>query len=235
VPHLPTPRQPSVVLKSPLHAQSLVLVTLRILIAVTGANDHLANYRPLVSELLVSAWPSPCTLRPVEAAAVSRKGKERAQRGGSEELEEAHERVERARMTLATQWLSLAERILQEAVAVDAAKETEVLATKVFEEFREQLINATSSPSGRDRQLATEWELQVLRVVARLWMSAREGGKVEGNWEDQAEEAQLVRTLFEAEGGHLVDVAVAEGDSRSTPLRVRFPFLLFHPHRSDFA
>ncbi|GAA5902167.1 hypothetical protein JCM6882_006719 [Rhodosporidiobolus microsporus] len=221
-PPLAIPRQPSLSLKTPLHAHSVALVALRILISATAQNDYLADYRTLVSSLLVASWPSCEALRPVEHSLAlttppSRKGKERAL-PLPQQAEDAHEAVSHARTALAAKWLDVARQALDERVEPFSDKEMDALAEKVFEEVREMLVavgdgmDVDGHDDGRKKG-REELEEKTVAVLARMWAKMREAAAVEGTHDGGGEIGQLLARLLESEGRRLVEVLVHPEES----------------------
>ncbi|GAA5831812.1 hypothetical protein JCM11251_003895 [Rhodosporidiobolus azoricus] len=229
-----SPRQPSLTLKSPLHAHSLALVALRILISATDQNDYLADCRPLVSSLLAASWPSCDSLRTTHrslgrSTPASKKGKERAILPTGEE--EAHEAVAQARAMLAERWLDLTRQALDEQVQPFAAKEWQLLAEKVLEEVRELLI-VDESVDVSDVEMGMmktrgELEAKVVEVLSRLWAKMRELARIEGVHNGLGEVEQLLARLLETEGRRLVEILVHAEESSA--LRVAAILVLSLP------
>ncbi|BGP36884.1 hypothetical protein JCM10449v2_000786 [Rhodotorula kratochvilovae] len=203
------PRQPTLTLKSPLHAASLALTTLRILLSATTTSIYLSEYRPLVIDLLAASWPASGTLQPLERAPPSRKGKERDL---PQSLQHSSADIADARAALAAQWLALASRALERPVAPFAARDTQVIAVRVLDELRERLVAArgqkvmdVDEPKGEDLDAA------LVEALARLWSRAREAAAADGAAEALAEVQQLAMGLLSSEGALLVEAVASPG------------------------
>ncbi|GAA6058026.1 hypothetical protein JCM3770_003979 [Rhodotorula araucariae] len=201
------PRQPTLTLKSPLHAVSLALTTLRILISFTTTSIYLAEYRPVVIDLVTASWPAPGTLQPLERAVPSRKGKER-------EVPSAHTGADiaGARAALAAQWLALATRALDRPVAAFAARDVQVLAVRALDELRERVSGARQQEAmDVDEPEGEELECGLVTALAKVWVRAREAAAVDAAAEGLVEVQQLAISLLASEGALLVEAITAPG------------------------
>ncbi|BGP12911.1 hypothetical protein JCM10213v2_000828 [Rhodosporidiobolus nylandii] len=215
-PALETPRQPSITLKTPLHARSLALTALRVLLAVTSDNDFLADLRPLAVELLLASWPAPGSFRTRESAPSSKKGKERAPEDTQREVDDTRER-------LVAKYLALGSQALSRSVEPFSARELEGLAPKVFEELADLLdsregMEVDGAEEGRDQR--EEREKALAELLARIWDSARQEAHIEGS-EGLQEVAQLAGRALEEMGDGLVDVfSIVAGGADSVALKL---------------
>ncbi|GAA5857265.1 hypothetical protein JCM8547_009406 [Rhodosporidiobolus lusitaniae] len=212
---LDAPRQPSITLQTPLHAQSLALVALRTLLTATSNSEYLADYRPLVSQLLVASWPVPSSLRFVPPPPrASRKGKERA---SEEEQEELAETVAAARTALARKWLDLTATALKDTPEPFAAKGMEVLTGRIVEELQELLEARDGMDVDGGRQAGQEARAalveRTVEIVSRLWLRVKQDAVAEGAGEGLAEVGQMMGKLAAGDGVRLVEVLVGgDGD-----------------------
>ncbi|GAA6005621.1 hypothetical protein JCM10207_005273 [Rhodosporidiobolus poonsookiae] len=211
------PRQPSVDIRTPLHARSMALVALKLLLKVTAQNEHLADYRPLVIDLLVSTWPTPSTFGPASSPYSSVKGKERA--ADDHEAEDAS----RWRLQFADSWMRLVRLALDRSVPTWAAREILVLSVRVLDELNELVHTATAtSPGdgmdvdGASSPLATELDgvdLRLLDVVARLWIWAKDAAAVDGA-DAIRELRQLAMRWLQDDGERAVLLVCSDSEDR---------------------
>lgn len=208
------PRQPTLTLKTPLHAVSLALTTLRILLSITTTSIYLSEYRPIVIDLIAASWPTSGTLQPIERASPpTRKGKER-------EAAPYHPTsdVADARADLAAQWLALVSRALDRPCAPFAVRDVQVLAVRVLDEVRERvdarLAHGQQQPHEAmdvDEPKGEELDVALVEALARLWSRAREAGAVDGAIEGCAELQPLAVGLLVGGGAQLVEALTAPG------------------------
>ncbi|GAA5842453.1 hypothetical protein JCM9279_005388 [Rhodotorula babjevae] len=205
------PRQPTLTLKSPLHALALALTTLRILVSITTTSIYLTEYRPIVIDLVAATWPAPGSLEPLERAAPpSRKGKEREAAPYSSGAAEVAE----ARALLAAEWLALVSRALERSSAPFAARDAQVLAVRVLDEARERIGRAVQGHEQGQGQLdamevddpkGEDLDIALVQALGRLWARAREAAAVDAVLEGMSELQPLAMGLLVGEGAQLVE------------------------------
>lgn len=205
------PRQPTLTLKSPLHALALALTTLRILVSVTTTSIYLTEYRPIIVDLVAASWPSPGSLEPLERASPpSRKGKEREAAPYSSSAAEVAE----ARAQLAAEWLALVSRALERPAAPFAARDAQVLAVRVLDEARERIGRAVQEHGQAqaphdamdvDEAKGEDLDVALVQALARLWGRAREAAAVDGALEGMSELQPLAMSVLVGEGAQLVE------------------------------
>ncbi|BGO96796.1 Serine/threonine-protein kinase MEC1 [Rhodotorula toruloides] len=210
------PRRPSLTVKMPLHAISLVLVSLRILLAVTASTAYLAEYRLAVLNLLLSSWPVVGSLRPAEndSTTLSRKGKERA----SEEMDVAD-----LRRRLAVEWLECVRSVLQRPHDAFASVEVEATSVRVLDELSEALRHPRSAG---EAGLSTE-RLEVLLAenLALIWKAVTNAKSATGQAGGFDSLQQHIAALFAAEGTQLIEVFLAK-DGISAELKIAVALVL---------
>lgn len=196
------PHQPTIILRSPLHAFSLVLICLRTLLVATSSSPYLAGYRAAIVDLLVSTWPANGTLQSVDRPP-SRKGKEPAH-------EHAHDAA-RIRTALAADWLALACQALDRPVQAWAAHECQALAAPVLDELRERLNAPHDDADGMDLdepagvvEVRKKLDVVLVETLARLLSRLKGSAGVEGVEEPGASLQQLFLSLLSTDGLKLV-------------------------------
>ncbi|GAA5994714.1 protein kinase MEC1 [Rhodotorula paludigena] len=196
------PHQPTLILRSPLHAFSLVLVCLRTLLVATSSSPYLAGYRAAIVDLLVSTWPANGMLQPVDRRP-SHKGKEPAH-------EQTHDAA-RIRTALAADWLALACQALDRPVQASAAHECQALAAPVLDELRERLNAPHDDADGMDLdepagvvEVRKKLDVILVKTLARLFSRMKGSAGVEGVEEPGASLQQLFLSLLSTDGLKLV-------------------------------
>lgn len=156
------PNQPSLTIRSPLHARALLLTTLRILVTITTSSPFLSDFSPAVTDLVVESWPS---LHGHPGA--STKGKERAH--------ESHERV-------LVETLDLVVAMLYQPVSAFSAPTMELLAVRAAEVLEQRLGPRDSD--AMDVEGSELWDVRIdgalASVFARLGREMKDGENEEG-------------------------------------------------------
>lgn len=156
------PNQPSLTIRSPLHARALLLTTLRILVTITTSSPFLSDFSPAVTDIVVESWPS---LHGYTGA--STKGKERAH--------ENHGRV-------VIETLDVVVKMLYQPISAFSAPTMELLAVRSAEVLEQRL--EPRDPDAIDVEGSEVWESRVdralARIFARLGKEMKEGENEEG-------------------------------------------------------
>ncbi|GEM06491.1 phosphatidylinositol 3-/4-kinase [Rhodotorula toruloides] len=192
-----TPRRPSLTVKTPLHAISLVLVSLRVLLTVTASTAYLAEYRLAVLNVLLSSWPVVGSLRPAEhdSTSLSRKGKERA----SEDMD-----VAELRRRIAIEWLACVRTVLQQPDSAFTVIEIEAISVRVLDELSDAMRHLRSA--GDVGLSSPPLEMLLAEILALMWravMNSRTATGQPGGFDNLQ---QNVAALLASEGLQLVDV-----------------------------
>lgn len=125
---------PTIDIKSSSHSRSLVLVVLRILLQATSVSLFLAEYRPLVIDLLLSTWPCPGSFRPPDLSQhTSLKGKGR---------DIAHDDISEVQEVFLVEWLGLIEVALCQSVGGLRSREYQIFAQRMLDCLEMRLVEA---------------------------------------------------------------------------------------------
>ncbi|GAA5921352.1 hypothetical protein JCM1841_002451 [Sporobolomyces salmonicolor] len=212
-----SPSQPSIIVKSPAHARALVLTTFRILLTATTSSLYLADFRPLVVELLLASWPSPTSFRLAETpldALVSRKGKERADLALAAAA--AEEQLSHLRNVFAREWLDLAVAVLERKAEAFKAREAHLVGVRALDELRARLSGAGGDAMDVDgadsrarEEVAKELDDRLLSIFVKLGRQEQHSGDVSSS---TSELYQLVFRFLASDGDRLVDALVSTSD-----------------------
>lgn len=182
LPHTSEPMEPppalsaGISIRSSREALSCVVSSLRVLTAVTTANEYLEEYRGSVLELVVEAWPSPDSFA-LRSETASHKGKG---------IETGRTGLAESREQLVLSWISMAHTVFDSPDA-GGRFELQVVAAAILREVHTRLsrdpFDADAESSTTD---AVPPEIEVLLVssLARIWALGRAGGTLQNELQE---------------------------------------------------